>query len=96
MSGERYLGGKRRCDADVVRPSHRHNDGVRASRDAVEGHLERGRVQYVRIAHWHWHKCPEVRRRILVEEVVQVIIVKFGRVRGRYKRWAAVLYADLD
>ena len=96
LSGERHLRGKRWCDADVVRPGHRHKDGMRPSRDVVECHLERGSVHDVWIAHWCWNKCSEVWRRILIEEVVHVIIVEFGRVRGRYKRWTTVLYADLD
>ena len=80
----------------MVRPGHRHDNSVRTGRDIVECELERGGVHDVWIAHWHWNKCSEVWRRVLIEEVVHVVIVKFGRVRGRYERWTAVLCADLN
>lgn len=80
----------------MVCAAQQNRDRVRAGGDVVEGDLQIGGVNDLRIAGGHRHERANERRCIFVQEVMQVVVIELGCVGCRHELRSVVLDADGD
>src|SRR5688500_5804615 len=96
LDGERNRIGQHRCDRYVVVATHDHGDRVSPGHQVVKSHLASRAVHDAWVPSWDRFSATEKWRRVLVQEVVQVVVIQLLRLGAWHKRGPDVVDADRD